>query len=1617
MRRIDLTYRIIKIAHKAVSVAVCALTGMVFMGGAQAATYRLGSTISSPSSTGTTFYTTNVTSYSNGSLLTSVFSDTSTVQTTDGAGSTTQLTGTVRTSNVTANIFGALGVSGGVGAGTDDYVLGTGAIVKALTTGRAAQGQYSFVNYTFTENMDTYPSFGTSSDGEYNDGSVTYVDTRGISDFRGTASYYDGVGFSCPGLGELAVCDSTGSPLTDQDSDHGEKFQLLYNYTTWSSGENGIGAAAASTSGGVAIDTTGSVTLSGNNTIEGTATAGSFIIEGSGIYFNDAVSGPLTYSSAGSATLSGGADLTGNVDFGGFDGALTLSDGSNVTGNIDTSTSRTGTVVFENNSTVTGSLGATSALKEVKVNGTGAVTISGSAKVNTVTLNAAGTIGFGEGVDTRLADTTLGTLTFGNFDGTIQIGGDGSVLYGNVVTDTTINGTLTFVSGSQQMVGQIGSSSKVLKKLNVGGANTSVGLDTSGTVSASVTVDGDIFADSIVFNNNGSTTSSELLLASGHNITSATGITTSDDNMGILTLQGGTQTVTATIGGSGDRVNTVNSGVDSSNATFTGAIYAVNVNNTGSGSSTFNAAVDSTNIDVGSGTSTFQQSVTATTTTIGSGTGNFNTVSGTTSSTNINFDGAGIANFNQGATFTNVDFNGYEGTINVASGKDFSGTSIFSGGSRKGYLNLLGGTQTVSAAVGEDVGTRMLKKVTAGVDDATTNFTSTDQLISETLEVSGTGTVNLSGGLKGTLSYTNNVSGETGTVTVASGKDITGNVTSGLSGGVSQGILTLSGGAQQVTGTIGTSDAPIKTVNVAANSATSTLGGMVYADTVKFSGTGTLLLAGNVGGDPAAEGLVGTLDFDNKTNVAQVADGVNLTTGTGGVSMTNASDSEMQFLGSSTVTGVVGGNTAGRSTLLRITAGATGSTVNFLNDVHVVEAPEPTTFHVSGTGTVNFSGDLYGPLEFNSGADGVVNFANGKSIIVTLSTPAATATVNNEGTINFLGGTTLSGDLGESGTLLKAVNFHTDGEDNVTLNINKNIYATTTTIDNGVGEGTSVANVTGNNLFLGETLTLQNSSVTLNTAGETSLSGSSVTFAHTKNVNGTLTNTALVTQSSIGSGVFTTNGATLGFAVGTQVHGGSGGGLVSSTTTAASSITGSTSSTLVMDGDETVNISLLGSLRNGQTYTLIDVAASGDTNIAGTLNDNSFVIDTALSRNETGDLVLTATRSASGYITKSNTSGHFSNNAATVLGTLARAGTGYTSDMQTVFNKLDLNQWGYGDTEANLAAQVKRLVPVANASISQSGFLMANVTMNAIGNRMAGLRGDTLVASNDLSAGLNASPLKDGFWLKALGSNAKQDQVGAYDGYKTNTYGVAFGVDRMFKPNLTGGVSIAAVGANVDQSNLRDGDSTKIKGVQATLYGSFDVDKKLYIDGALSYASNKYDSVRQTIVGRTALGNYDGVQFGARIGAGYQIDLGNKYTLTPMVSLDYSHLTQDAYTETGAGDIGLRVNEQKLNRLRAALGVRLANEWLSEGTLYRPEITVQSFHDSGSFNKDITAAYIGGGDSFVTSTNQVGKNTVNVGLGLTVATDKVSSVKFKYDFEKRDGFSGHTASITGRWSF
>ena len=170
--------------------------------------------------------------------------------------------------------------------------------------------------------------------------------------------------------------------------------------------------------------------------------------------------------------------------------------------------------------------------------------------------------------------------------------------------------------------------------------------------------------------------------------------------------------------------------------------------------------------------------------------------------------------------------------------------------------------------------------------------------------------------------------------------------------------------------------------------------------------------------------------------------------------------------------------------------------------------------------------------------------------------------------------------------------------------------------------------------------------------------------------------------------------------------------------------------------------------------------------------------------------------------------------------------------------------------------------------------------------------------------------------------------------------------------------------------------------------------------------------------GRTASSNYDGSQYGARMGLGYKFNLGHKISFIPMASIDYTYLEQDAYSETGAGAIGLNVQGQNYDRTRYGLGGRLTSEFGSRNTKLRPEIDLNWYHDTGTLNKDVVASYIGGGSSFITpGTNSIGRDFVNLGLGLTMQTTRTTSIQIRYDLDASSGFTSHTGGITGRILF
>lgn len=1029
-----------------------------------------------------------------------------------------------------------------------------------------------------------------------------------------------------------------------------------------------------------------------------------------------------------------------------------------------------------------------------------------------------------------------------------------------------------------------------------------------------------------------------------------------------MDLLGGTQSATFAAGGLG----------------LAGTIGTIDGGHAVGDSSTFHGDVAAVSIHVHDGAGFFRDNVVAVDATVAAGTIDFNADSGTTSLANrLTFDGAGVANFHQNTSVGTINFNGFGGTVNVSAGKNLVGdvrNYDFISLAADGTLNFLGGTSVLTGGVGTGGGNASIALLNVG-KDAVSNLTVTGAINAAEVRLSHGSTLTARG-------------------------DIVGAVTTTTTG---TGVLTLTNGDQTISGSIGTAAAHLAAANVGATGTTTTLNGSVptagmsYIDLVTFAGNGTLLLNGaNNGG--AAAGLVGAVDFTAVgTGTLAVGSGVNLTFGADGLTLRNANAAHLDFLGDSTVVGQIGApavaGVLATSTPRDIYAGVNGATVNFGGKVFV----SATTFHVVGTGTVNFADDLVGPLVYE--ANGTVNFADTKGV-----TGVVTTTNDDQGVLNYLGSTTLAASVGAPGARLKSVNFHTDtAQASATQLIGQDIYAVDTRIGNTglvAGEPTvTVASIVGD-VHLGTTVTLADASTTLYTSGAQTLAGVSVDFAHTKNADGTLS-LGTISRSTLDADLVT-NGGTLGFAVAATPFGTFAGanGLVDA---AASSRITSTGGTLVMTGTETIQVAFLGSLRDGALATLVstDYGVTGPQ--AGSLLDNSYVIDTTLERLN-GDLVLVTHRDAETYVTKGGVTGLRSESMARRLGALAAAGTGYSAGLQTVFDKLDLDQWGYGDNADNLGRQLELLTPAGDGAAVQAAFAL---TQGAIGTVLDG--------SADVSSKL--TPGND-YWVRAFGSRLDRSTGGEFADFHANSYGLVLGTDRAIGASVLG-LALGTGSAKATSEGARAGDTSDIDTALVGVYFRAPVGK-FFVNAMVDLARHDTTSDRQAALGARAHGEYRGNETGGALQFGRRFGLTDKsLSLTPVIGFDYARFRQSAYAETGAGDIGLNVAAQSFEQSAASFTVRFAkDETSAEGLATGFNAYLGYKHLLATPRYDSTVSFVGDSQSFdVGGWQETHKGSITGGLSYNYNPRKGVTYSFQYDLESKSGLKQHSVGVRATWSY
>lgn len=263
--------------------------------------------------------------------------------------------------------------------------------------------------------------------------------------------------------------------------------------------------------------------------------------------------------------------------------------------------------------------------------------------------------------------------------------------------------------------------------------------------------------------------------------------------------------------------------------------------------------------------------------------------------------------------------------------------------------------------------------------------------------------------------------------------------------------------------------------------------------------------------------------------------------------------------------------------------------------------------------------------------------------------------------------------------------------------------------------------------------------------------------------------------------------------------------------------------------------------------------------------------------------------------------------------------------------------------------------------------------------------------------------LKDyGVWTKLLASRLKQTEYKGIEGYKSDVWGIAGGIDYTSPDNEI----VYGVGFNYSTTETlsRSAAASKndISSYSLMLYGTYNFNNPWYLDTIAYFTKHDYEQTRNALVGvvnRSAKADYSAWQISARAETGFVYQY-NKVLFQPIMALFYSHLDRDDYTENSAGGLNLVNRTKDLNSLRLSVGPKISSVLGSEGASIIPELHAYYNYELLNTTKEqYVSNFVVGGPTFVTDGIELKRSSYITGFGLSAYGFENLSCHISLDYE------------------
>ena len=322
---------------------------------------------------------------------------------------------------------------------------------------------------------------------------------------------------------------------------------------------------------------------------------------------------------------------------------------------------------------------------------------------------------------------------------------------------------------------------------------------------------------------------------------------------------------------------------------------------------------------------------------------------------------------------------------------------------------------------------------------------------------------------------------------------------------------------------------------------------------------------------------------------------------------------------------------------------------------------------------------------------------------------------------------------------------------------------------------------------------------------------------------------------------------------------------------------------------------------------------------------------------------------------------------------------------------------GFSEADIQNTNIERHLEQVRNGA---SGYTSTGFTATARDGKAVVVDGKKVVVDKNPAASGNG---RWSFFLEGSGEFVGVNNTNNASGYDFTTAGVTFGVDYRVNENfaigITGGYANSNAGlVNQGGINMNSGKG----GVYATVFGN-----GFYADALVGAGCNSYDITRSSL-GGYAYGNTGGWDFDLLLNGGYDFHKGG-LTFGPIVSLAFTQVNLDQFTETGSLS-PLTYPNQSQSSLRSNLGAKISYAAKFNGITVTPEARVSWQHEYLDSTQSI-GSQLSGGPVFTVNGPQVGRDSAQVGAGVSVQVSPTVSVYSYYDGQLgRRNFSSNTVS-------